>query len=33
MDTYKIAIDTFLAETSECKTSGCAVFSGADIAF
>ena len=33
MDTYKIAIDTFLAETSECKTSGCTVFSGADIAF
>ena len=33
MDTYEIAIDTFLAETSECKTSGCAVFSGADIAF
>lgn len=32
MDTYKIAIDTFLAETSECKASGCAVFSGADIA-
>lgn len=29
----KIAIDTFLAETSECKASGCAVFSGADIAF
>ena len=28
MDTYKIAIDTFLAEISECKTSGCAVFSG-----
>ena len=28
MDTYKIAIDTFLAETFECKTSGCAVFSG-----
>lgn len=28
MDTYKIAIDTFLAETSECKASGCAVFSG-----
>ena len=22
MDTYKIAIDTFLAETSECKASG-----------
>ena len=33
MDTYKIAVDTFLAETSECKASGCAVFSGADIAF
>ena len=33
MDTYKIAIDTFLAEASECKASGCAVFSGADIAF
>ena len=33
MDTYKIAIDTFLAETSECKASGYAVFSGADIAF
>ena len=33
MDTYKIAIDTFLAETSECKSNGCAVFSGADIAF
>lgn len=33
MDTYKIAIDTFLAETSECKASGCAVFTGADIAF
>ena len=33
MDTYKIAIDTFLAETSECKANGCAVFSGADIAF
>ena len=33
MDTYKIAIDTFLAETSECKASGCTVFSGADIAF
>ena len=33
MDTYKIAIDTFLAETSECKASGCAVFIGADIAF
>lgn len=33
MDTYKIAIDTFLAETSECKASGCAVFSEADIAF
>ena len=32
MDTYKIAVDTFLAETSECKASGCAVFSGADIA-
>ena len=28
MDTYKIAIDTFLAETSECKASGCAVFPG-----
>ena len=28
MDTYKIAIDTFLAEASECKASGCAVFSG-----
>ena len=28
MDTYKIAIDTFLAETSECKASGCAVFTG-----
>lgn len=33
MDTYKIAIDTFLAETSECKASGCAAFIGADIAF
>ena len=33
MDTYKIAIDTFLAETFECKTSGCAVFPGSDIAF
>ena len=33
MDTYKIAIDTFLAETSECKASGCAVFTGTDIAF
>ena len=33
MDTYKIAIDTFLAETFECKASGCAVFTGADIAF
>ena len=33
MDTYKIAIDTFLAETSECKASGCVVFTGADIAF
>ena len=33
MDTYKIAIDTFLAETSECKASGCAVFTGADITF
>ena len=33
MDTYKIAIDTFLAETSECKASGCPVFTGADIAF
>ena len=33
MNTYKIAIDTFLAETSECKASGCAVFTGADIAF
>lgn len=33
MDTYKIAIDTFLAETSECKASGCTIFSGADIAF
>ena len=33
MDTYKIAIDTFLAETSECKASGCAVFTGVDIAF
>ena len=33
MDTYKIAVDTFLAETSECKASGCAVFTGADIAF
>lgn len=33
MDTYKIAIDTFLAETSECRASGCAVFTGADIAF
>ena len=33
MDTYKIAIDTFLAETSEGKASGCAVFSGADMAF
>lgn len=31
MDTYKIAIDTFLAETSECKASGCVVFTGADI--
>lgn len=29
MDTYKIAIDTFLAEASECKASGCAVFTGA----
>lgn len=28
MDTYKIAIDTFLAETSEGKASGCAVFPG-----
>ena len=33
MDTYKIAVDTFLAETSECKASGCAVFTGTDIAF
>lgn len=33
MDTYKIAIDTFLAETSECKASGCAVFTEAEIAF
>ena len=33
MDTYKIAIDTFLAEASECKASGCAVFIGADIVF
>ena len=33
MDTYKIAIDTFLAETSACKASGYAVFSGVGIAF
>ena len=28
MDTYKIAIDTFLAETSECKASGAPSLSG-----
>lgn len=33
MDTYKIAIDTFIAETFECKASVCAIFTGATIAF
>ena len=33
MDTYRIAIDTFIAETFECSASVCAIFTGADIAF
>ena len=33
MDTYKISIDNFLAETSECKASGFDFVSFADIAF
>ena len=33
MDTYRIAIDTFIAETFECRASVCAIFTGADIAF
>ena len=33
MDTYRIAIDTFVRETFECTASVCAIFTGADIAF
>ena len=33
MDTYRIAIDTFIAETFECRASVCAIFTGSDIAF
>lgn len=33
MDTYRIAIDAFIAETFECRASVCAIFTGADIAF
>ena len=33
MDTYRIAIDTFIAEAFECRASVCAIFTGTDIAF
>ena len=33
MDTCRVAIDTFIAETFECRTGVCAIFTGADIAF
>lgn len=33
MDTYRIAIDTFIAETFECRASVCAIFTEVDIAF
>ena len=33
MDIYRIAIDTFIAETFECRASVCAIFTGADMAF
>ena len=33
MDTYRIAIDTFIAETFECRAGVCAIFNGVDIAF
>ena len=33
MDIYRIAIDTFIAETFECRASVCAIFTGVDIAF
>ena len=32
MDTYRIAIDTFIAEAFECRASVCAIFTGTDIA-
>ena len=31
MDTYRIAIDTFIAEAFECRASVCAIFTGTDI--
>lgn len=33
MDTNRIAIDTFIAETFECRASVCAIFTEVDIAF
>ena len=33
MDTYRIAIDSFVQETFECRASVCAIFTGTDIAF
>lgn len=33
MDTYRIAIDTFIAETFECKASVCAILTGAALSF
>ena len=33
MDTYRIAIDTFIAETFECKASVCAILAGVALSF
>ena len=33
MDTYRIAIDTFIAETFECKASICAILAGVALSF
>lgn len=33
MDTHRIAIDTFITETFECKASVCAILAGAALSF
>lgn len=33
MDTHRIAIDTFITETFECKASVCAILMGAALSF